>query len=83
MNDNGQYVAAVERCETLARSGGHILGVWYRVNEHLHAVMCDVCGAMAVVVRPGCEQRWRTGGTAMAQVCLEEEEEDRRSGLGA
>ena len=82
MNAIGQYAAAVERCEMAARSHGHALGVWYQVDERLHASLCEVCGAMALVVRPGYEERWRTGGTVFEQGCLEEEE-DRGSALGA
>ena len=81
MNDNGQYVAAVERCERSARSSVHLLGVWQEIDEHLHASMCEVCGAMVLVVRPGYENRWRVGGTALEEGCLEEA--DRRSELRA
>jgi hypothetical protein len=35
--------------------------------------MCEVCGAMVLVARPGGEERWRTGGKAFEQGCLEEE----------
>jgi hypothetical protein len=44
--------------------------------------MCEVCGAMVLVARPGGEERWRTGGKAFEQGCLEEEE-DRRFEFGA
>lgn len=81
MNDNGQYAATVEICETGARSSGHLLGVWQQVDEHLHASMCEVCGAMALVVRPGNERCWRTGGKALEQECLKEG--DRISEFGA
>lgn len=81
MNADGQYAAAVESCEMAARRHGHTLGVWYLVDERLHASLCEVCGAMALVVRPGYEECWRTGGTVFEQDCLEEEE-DRRSELG-
>ena len=82
MNDDGQYAAAVESCEMAARSHGHALGKWYLVDKRLHASMCDVCGAMVLVARPGGEERWRTGGKAFEQGCLEEEE-DRRFEFGA
>ena len=74
MNDNGQYAAAVEICETGARSSGHLLGVWQQVDEHLHASMCEVCGAMAWVSLSGGEERWRLGGEALHQECLAEGE---------
>ena len=38
---------------------------------------------MALVVRPGYEERWRTGGTVFEQGCLLQEEEDRGAALGA
>jgi len=40
---------------------------------------------MILVARPGAEERWRIGGTAIQQGCFvqEEEEEDRGSELGA
>ena len=79
MNDNGQYAAAVEICETGARGSGHLLSVWQQVDEHLHASMCEVCGAMALVVRPGNERCWRTGGKALEQECLKEGDRYRSS----
>ncbi len=75
MNDNGQYAAAVECCELAARSHGHTLGVWYPVDERLHASMCENCGLMVLVARTAYEERWRTGGTAFEQGCLQEEEQ--------
>lgn len=83
MRDNEQYAAAVERCEMAARSHGHALGVWQRVDERLHASMCVVCGGMVLVARPGGEERWRVGGTALHEGCFAQEVEDERSGLGA
>ena len=81
-NDNGrQYAAAVERCETAAKSHGHALGVWHIVDERLHASLFEFCDAMAWLTRPGYEERWRVGGTALEQDCLEEE--DLRSELVA
>ena len=83
MTPNEQYEAAVELCETTARSQGHTLGAWHQVDERLHVSMCEVCGEMVLVSRPGNEERWRTGGTALHEGCFVQEEEDRRSELGA
>ncbi len=82
MRDNEQYAAAVESCKMAARSQGHTLGVWYPIDERLHAAMCVDCDKMVLVARPGGEERWRTGGKAFEQGCLEEEE-DRRLEFGA
>jgi hypothetical protein len=70
VNDNDQYADALERCETAARRHGHVLSVWQRVDERLHASLCKACGAMAVVARPAHEELWRAGGTASKQTCL-------------
>ena len=67
---NGQYAAAVERCETAARRHGHLLGVWQQVDERLHASLCKACGAMVRVARPAHEECWRAGGRALKQTCL-------------
>ena len=83
MRDNAQYAAAVERCEMAARSNGHTLGVWYPVDERLHAAMCVVCGEMVLVTRPGNEERWLRGGGALHEGCFRQEEEDEVSELGA
>lgn len=83
MRDNGQYAAAVESCEIAARSHGHTLGVWYLVDERLHASVCEVCGEMVLVVRPGDEERWRLGGTALQEGCFLQEAGDQGSELGA
>lgn len=79
-HDNEQYAATVAGCETAARSRGHALGAWYPVDERLHAALCEVCGAMVWVSLSGGEERWRRGGAALEQDCLEEGE---RSETGA
>ena len=81
MNDDEQYTDAVARCEAEARNHGHVLGVWHLVDEQLHASICEVCDSMALLTRPSYEKRWRVGGTALEQDCLEEE--GRRSELEA
>jgi ribosomal protein S27AE len=73
-NDDGQYAAAIERCEMVARSHGHVLGVWQQVDESLHASLCAVCGAMVLVARLAHEERWHAGGRALKQTCLLEED---------
>ncbi len=74
MNDNGQYESAVARCEASAGNHGHALGVWYPVDERVfHASLCEVCGTMAWVTRPGYEKHWRIGGSALGQDCLEDD----------
>ncbi len=79
MNDHERYASAVARCETAARNHGHDLGVWYPVTEQLHASLCELCGAMAWVVRPSYEKDWRMGGSALEQACLKD---DWRSAAG-
>ena len=71
MNISEQYTVMVARCESTARQTGHTLDVWYPVSEHLRASLCKICGAMVWVTRPGNEQRWRIGGTALQQDCLD------------
>ena len=66
-----------------ARSNGHTLGVWYLIDERLHAAMCLDCDKMVLVARPGGEERWRHGGTALHEGCFRQEEEDQGSDLGA
>ena len=83
MRDNEQYAAAVESCKMAARSHGHTLGVWYPIDERLHAAMCVDCDKMVLVARPGDEERWRRGGMALHESCFRQEEEDWGSGLGA
>ena len=80
MNADEQYAAAVARCEAAARNQRHALGKWLPVDTRLHASQCEVCGALAWLARPGYEERWRVGGTALEQDCLEE---DRRMDWGA
>jgi hypothetical protein len=72
MNNNEQYTVMVARCEATARGLDHALDVWYPVSEHLRASLCKVCGAMVWVTRSGKEQRWRIGGAALQQECLED-----------
>jgi hypothetical protein len=83
MRDDEQYAAAVENCEMAARSHGHTLGMWYLVDERLHAAMCVVCDEMVLVARSGDEERWRLGGRALHEDCFRQEEEDQGSVLGA
>jgi len=71
MNISEQYTVMVARCESTARQTGHTLDVWYQVSENLRASLCKICGAMVWVTRPGKEQRWRIGGTALQQECLD------------
>ena len=73
MVDNGQYNTAVASCEATARDHGHVLGVLYPVAEQFHASVCEVCGAIGWVTRPGGEERWRVGGGALRQDCPGEE----------
>ncbi len=77
---NERYTSAVYRCEAGARDQGHALGVWQPVDERLHASMCEVCSVMAWVTRSGNGKRWRMGGSALEQDCVED---DRRSASGA
>ncbi len=65
--------AAVARCEAVARNNGHTLGVWHRVDERLHASICEVCAEMVWVARPAYEKRWRVGGTTLEQDCLKDD----------
>lgn len=73
MKISEQYTAMVASCESTARELGHALDVWYPVSEHLHTSMCEICGAMVWVTRSGKEKRWRIGGTALQQECLEDD----------
>jgi hypothetical protein len=71
MNNNEQYKVEVARCEATAMALDHALDVWYPLSEHLRGSLCKVCGAMVWVTRSGTEQRWRIGGTALQQKCLD------------
>ena len=71
MNSSEQFTLMVARCESTARETGHTLDVWYPVSENLRASLCKICGAMVWVTRPGKEKRWRIGGTALQQECLD------------
>ena len=73
MSNNERYTVVVARCEATARGLEHALGMWYPVSEHLRASLCKVCGAMVWVTRSGTEQRWRIGGAALRQECLEDD----------
>lgn len=76
MNDSVPYTSAIARCEAAARNHGHTLGiVWYPVDERLHACLCEVCGAMGWVTRPGGEKHWRIGGSVLEQDCLEDDKD--------
>ena len=72
MNNNEQYTVMVARREATARGLDYALDVWYPVSEHLRASLCKICGAMVWVTRSGKEQRWRIGGAALQQECLED-----------
>ncbi len=72
MHASERYESALTRSEAAARNYGHVLGVWYPVAEQLHVSLCEVCGAMAWVARPGFEKHWRVGGPALEQDCLED-----------
>ena len=71
MNSSEQYTVMVARCESTAREAGHTLDVWYPVSENLRASLCKICGAMVWLTRSGTEQRWRIGGAALRQECLD------------
>ena len=77
MAGDEQYDAAVANCVATATHYGHVLGTLYLlpVDERLHAVMCEECGAIAWVTRSGNEKRWRVGGTALKDCCTGEWEE--------
>ena len=73
IDDTQQYDGAVARCEETAGNLGHSLGgSWYPVDERLRASICMLCGAMVWVSQPGQEKRWRIGGTALKEECLQE-----------
>ena len=74
MIEDEEYAAAVATCEAAVRRNGHTVRVWYPLDERLHAVLCEVCGAMAWVSLSGGEERWRLGGEALHQECLAEGE---------
>ena len=66
-----KYVTAISRCEADARTLGHSLDVWYQVDEHLHACLCEFCSELVWITRLGDEKHWRIGGSALKQDCLE------------
>ncbi len=69
--NNVQHTVVVSRCEVTAGGLGHALDLWYPMSENLHASVCKTCGAMVWVTRAGTEQRWRIGGPALQQECLD------------
>ena len=71
MQAREQYTSTIFRGEAAARKRGHALGAWQPVAQRLQASMCEVCGEIAWVTRFGEERRWRMGGTALEQDCLE------------
>ena len=73
MQANEQYKSEVSRCEMAARNRGHFLGVWHPVDERLYASLCEVCTKIVWVSRSGDEERWRIGGSALGQDCLEDD----------
>ena len=74
IDDAQQYHSALARCEETAGNLDHTLGgVWYPVDERLRASICTLCGAMVWVTRRGQEKRWRIGGTALKEECLQED----------
>ena len=72
-SDMHQYDAATASCEGVARDHGHALSPWYPLDERLHACLCEECGDMVWVARPGHQEGWRVGGKALRQGCPEEE----------
>jgi hypothetical protein len=63
------YAATRARCEAAVRRNGHPVTVWYPVDERLHALLCEGCGAMAWMSLSGGEERWRIGGPALDKAC--------------
>jgi ribosomal protein S27AE len=72
-DDTEQYDSALASCEETAGNQGHTLGVWYQVDETLYASICARCGAMVWLARQGQEKRWRIGGKALEEECLQED----------
>ena len=74
IDDTEQYQSALASCEESAGNHGHTLGgTWYPVDEWLHASICTRCGAMVWLTRRGQEKRWRIGGMALKEECLQED----------
>ena len=66
-----QYHSALASCKETAGNLGHTLGgMWYPVDERLHASICELCGAMVWLTRPGKEKRWRIGDKALKEECI-------------
>jgi hypothetical protein len=76
VNHNEQFIAAVAECEEVARTRGHSLGRWHRLSKLMHASICVVCNEMMWVMQSGCRERWRSGGQAFRQDCLEEKRKE-------
>ena len=76
MPGNEQYDSVVASCEATVRNRGHVLDVWYPVDERLHASICKECGDTVWVTRSGNEECWRVGGEALRQYCLGEGREE-------
>ena len=75
---------AIRECRMIASQQGHVLGRWHKVDERLHASLCEVCDKMAWVSLSGTEAVWRIGGATLDQQCLTEDlEGDRRPEFGA
>ncbi len=72
-DDTEQYHSALASCKETTGNLGHTLGgTWYPVDERLHASICVRCGAMVWLTRRSQEKRWRVGGTALKEECLQE-----------
>ena len=83
MSYNEQLMKAISECQVSANQQGHLLGRWHKVDERLHASLCEVCDKMAWVALSGNEAFWRIGGATLNQECLREDlESDRRSVYG-
>jgi len=65
-----QYDSALASCEETAGNHGHNLGgMWYLVDERLHASICVRCGAMVWLTRPRQEKHWQIGGAVLKEEC--------------
>ena len=83
MSYNEQLMKAISECQVSANQQGHLLGRWHKVDERLHASLCEVCDKMAWVALSGNEAFWRIGGATLNQECLREDlEGNRRSVFG-
>jgi hypothetical protein len=83
MSDNQQLMETISECQLSASQQGHHLGRWHKVDERLHASLCEVCNKMAWVSLSANEAFWRIGGATLNQECSREDlEGDRRSVFG-